>query len=127
MCGICGIATPGGPDLRAVEAMSEALAHRGPDSAGHVVDGPAALAARRLAIIDIPGGDQPISGADGRVTVVQNGEIYNHELLRRELEQRGHRFQTRSDTEVLLHAYEQHGIEFLQRLRGMFAIALWDR
>jgi asparagine synthase (glutamine-hydrolysing) len=126
MCGICGIAAPGGPDLGAVEAMSEALAHRGPDSAGHMVDGPAALAARRLAIIDIAGGDQPVCGANGCVTVVHNGEIYNHEALRRELEQRGHRFRTRSDTEVLVHAYEQHGIEFLHRLRGMFAIALWD-
>jgi asparagine synthase (glutamine-hydrolysing) len=127
MCGICGIAALNGPEPGALEAMSEALVHRGPDSAGQLVEGPAALAARRLAIIDIAAGDQPITGADGRITVVQNGEIYNHEALRHELEQRGHRFRTRSDTEVLLHAYEEHGLEFLQRLRGMFAIALWDR
>ena len=83
MCGICGMATLEGVDRSALEAMSAALVHRGPDSAGEMVDGPVALAARRLAIIDIPGGDQPITGADGRVTVVQNGEIYNHEPLRR--------------------------------------------
>jgi asparagine synthase (glutamine-hydrolysing) len=127
VCGICGIAARDGVDRAALEAMSAALVHRGPDSAGEMVDGAIALAARRLAIIDIPGGDQPITGADGRVTVVQNGEIYNHELLRRELERRGHRFRTRSDTEVLLHLYEEHGLGFLELLRGMFALALWDR
>jgi asparagine synthase (glutamine-hydrolysing) len=127
VCGICGIAALEGVDRSALDAMSAALEHRGPDSAGAMVDGPIALAARRLAIIDIPGGDQPITGADGRVTVLQNGEIYNHELLRRELERRGHRFRTRSDTEVLLHLYEEHGVGFLERLRGMFALALWDR
>ncbi len=127
MCGICGIAAREGPDPAALDAMSAALVHRGPDSAGQLVEGRVALAARRLAIIDIPGGDQPITGADGRVTVVQNGEIYNHEELRRDLERRGHRFRTRSDTEVLLHLYEQHGLGFLERLRGMFALALWDR
>jgi asparagine synthase (glutamine-hydrolysing) len=125
MCGICGIAARDGADPAALEAMSAALTHRGPDSAGRCVDGSVALAARRLAIIDIPGGDQPIS--DGRVSVVQNGEIYNHEALRRDLERRGHRFRTRSDTEVLLRMYEEHGIGFLERLRGMFALALWDR
>src|SRR3954470_18790920 len=125
MCGICGIAARDGADPAALEAMSAALTHRGPDSAGRCVEGPVALAARRLAIIDIPGGHQPIS--DGRVSVVQNGEIYNHEALRRDLERRGHRFRTRSDTEVLLHMYEEHGIGFLERLRGMFALALWDR
>jgi asparagine synthase (glutamine-hydrolysing) len=127
VCGICGMAARDGVDRSALHAMSAALVHRGPDSAGAMVDGPVALAARRLAIIDIPGGDQPITGVDGRVTVVQNGEIYNHERLRRELERRGHRFQTRSDTEVLLHLYEEHGLGFLERLRGMFALALWDR
>jgi asparagine synthase (glutamine-hydrolysing) len=127
VCGICGIAALEGVDRSALDAMSAALEHRGPDSAGAMVDGPVALAARRLAIIDIPGGDQPITGADGRVTLVQNGEIYNHELLRRELKRRGHRFRTRSDTEVLLHLYEEHGLDFLERVRGMFALALWDR
>jgi asparagine synthase (glutamine-hydrolysing) len=127
MCGICGIVGRAPADPAELEAMSAALVHRGPDSAGDLVEGPVALAARRLAIIDVPGGAQPITGADGRVTVIQNGEIYNHEALRRQLEARGHRFRTRSDTEVLLHAYEEHGIGFLERLRGMFALALWDR
>lgn len=128
MCGICGMATrrPGGPDPAALDAMSRVLVHRGPDSAGRHVAGPVGLAARRLAIIDVAGGDQPISGEDGAVTVVQNGEIYNHEALRSALRARGHVFRTRSDTEVLVHAYEEHGLAFLEQLRGMFALALWD-
>jgi asparagine synthase (glutamine-hydrolysing) len=130
MCGICGIATAGrgaGADLEAVRAMNARLAHRGPDSDGVFQDGGVALAMRRLSIIDLEGGDQPISGEDGAVTVVQNGEIYNYRELRNELERRGHRFATRSDTEVLVHLYEEHGDAFVERLRGMFAIALWDR
>jgi asparagine synthase (glutamine-hydrolysing) len=128
VCGICGIATrdAGGPDPAVLAAMNDALIHRGPDSAGVSVEGPVGLAARRLAIIDLPGGDQPMATEDGRLIVVQNGEIYNHEALRRDLQARGHRFRTRSDTEVLLHAYREHGLEFLARLRGMFALALWD-
>jgi asparagine synthase (glutamine-hydrolysing) len=127
VCGIAGIADPSGPDRTALAAMSGALAHRGPDSSGEALDGPVALAARRLAIIDLEHGDQPISTEDGRVTVVQNGEIYNHAQLRAELEARGHVFATRCDTEVLGHLYEEHGLGFLERLRGMFAVALWDR
>jgi asparagine synthase (glutamine-hydrolysing) len=128
VCGICGIVTraPGGPDPAALAAMNDALVHRGPDSAGVAVEGPVGLAARRLAIIDLAGGDQPMATEDGELVVVQNGEIYNHEELRRELEARGCRFRTRSDTEVLLHAYREHGLDFLGRLRGMFALALWD-
>ena len=106
--------------------MNEALVHRGPDSDGSLVDGPVAIAARRLAIIDLARGDQPIGSEDGRVQVVQNGEIYNHRDLRRELERRGHSFSTDSDTEVLVHLYEESGDAFAERLRGMFAIALWD-
>ena len=129
MCGICGLASLDGrtpPDREVLAAMSETLVHRGPDSDGSFVDGPIGLAARRLSIIDLDGGDQPISNEDATVTVVQNGEIYNHAELRRELETRGHRFATRSDTEVLVHLYEEHGDEMLPLLRGMFAIALWD-
>jgi asparagine synthase (glutamine-hydrolysing) len=128
MCGICGIVTrrPGGPDRDALAAMNDTMVHRGPDSGGETVAGPAGLAARRLAIIDLPGGDQPMVSEEGDLVVVQNGEIYNHEQLRRELTARGHRFRTRSDTEALLHAYREHGLDFLSRLRGMFAIALWD-
>jgi asparagine synthase (glutamine-hydrolysing) len=129
MCGICGVATaePGAvADLEAVRRMNAPLAHRGPDSDGVFRAGRVALAARRLSIIDLEHGDQPISSEDGAVTVVQNGEIYNYRELRRELEARGHRFATASDTEVLAHLYEEHGDGFVERLRGMFAIALWD-
>jgi asparagine synthase (glutamine-hydrolysing) len=129
MCGICGIAAPGRgavADVEAVRRMNERLVHRGPDSDGLFHDGGVALAMRRLSIIDLDGGDQPIANEDGTVAVVQNGEIYNYRELRAELERRGHRFKTHSDTEVLVHLYEEHGDAFVERLRGMFAIALWD-
>jgi asparagine synthase (glutamine-hydrolysing) len=106
--------------------MSATLVHRGPDSDGQVVDGPVGLAARRLSIIDLETGDQPIANEDGTVHVVQNGEIYNYRELRAGLELAGHRFATRSDTEVLVHLYEQHGDAFAELLRGMFAVAIWD-
>jgi asparagine synthase (glutamine-hydrolysing) len=106
--------------------MSAKLVHRGPDSDGIFAEGPAALAARRLAIIDLETGDQPIANEDSTIHVVQNGELYNYRELRSELERAGHRFRTHGDTEVLVHLYEQEGIEFARRLRGMFAIALWD-
>src|SRR5438105_9510702 len=106
--------------------MSATLAHRGPDSDGMFLDHGVGLAARRLSIIDLAGGDQPIGNEDGSIHVVQNGEIYNHEELRRELERAGHRFSTHCDTEVLVHLYEKEGEAFVERLRGMFAVALWD-
>jgi asparagine synthase (glutamine-hydrolysing) len=127
MCGICGIASANGAaDPGRLEAMSATLVHRGPDSDGTLVDGPVALAARRLAIIDLQTGDQPIANEDGTVHVVQNGEIYNYRELRTELERAGHRFLTTGDTEVIVHLYEEHGDAFADRLRGMFAIAIWD-
>ena len=127
MCGICGIAEASGTvDPARLEAMSATLVHRGPDSEGSYVDGPVALAARRLSIIDLDTGDQPIANEDGTVHVVQNGEIYNYQELRAELERAGHRFRTRSDTEVLVHLYEEEGERFAARLRGMFAVAVWD-
>jgi asparagine synthase (glutamine-hydrolysing) len=127
VCGISGIATTNGAvDADQVAAMSGTLAHRGPDSSGLFSDGVAALAARRLSIIDLETGDQPIANEDETVHVVQNGEIYNYRELRRELERAGHRFRTHADTEVLVHLYEQHGEGFAARLRGMFAIAIWD-
>jgi asparagine synthase (glutamine-hydrolysing) len=127
MCGICGLASRGGPaDPERLRAMSATLVHRGPDSDGHLVDGPVGLAARRLSIIDLETGDQPIANEDGTVHVVQNGEIYNYRELRAGLEHAGHRFATRSDTEVLVHLYEEHGDGFAERLRGMFAVAIWD-
>ncbi|MGI9556955.1 MAG: asparagine synthase (glutamine-hydrolyzing) [Solirubrobacterales bacterium] len=129
MCGICGLVSLDGttpPDADALAAMNERLVHRGPDSEGTLIDGPVGLAMRRLSIIDLEGGDQPIANEDGRIQVVQNGEIYNHVELRRELERAGHSFRTRSDTEVLVHLYEERGDAFVEELRGMFAIALWD-
>src|SRR5437763_528518 len=108
MCGICGIAcVRGQADLARLGAMSETLVHRGPDSFGEYVDGPVALAARRLSIIDLETGDQPIGNEDGSVHVVQNGEIYNYRELRRELERAGHRFRTAGDTEVLAPLVEE--------------------
>jgi asparagine synthase (glutamine-hydrolysing) len=124
MCGICGIA--GAPDRARLERMSRALVHRGPDSAGEHVDGPVALAARRLSIVDLAGGDQPIANEDGSCVVVQNGEIYNYPELRHELERDGHVFRTHCDTEAIVHLYERDGVDFARRLRGMFALAVWD-
>jgi len=127
VCGICGIATTrGGADLESLRAMSDLLVHRGPDSAGEYVDGGIALAARRLSILDLEHGDQPIANEDGSCVVVQNGEIYNYPELRRELERAGHVLRTRCDTEALVHLYEEHGLGFAERLRGMFAVAIWD-
>jgi asparagine synthase (glutamine-hydrolysing) len=128
MCGICGIASSRGrADPERVAAMSRTLVHRGPDSFGDYTDeGRVALAARRLSIIDLETGDQPIGNEDGTLQVVQNGEIYNYRELRRELERAGHRFRTSGDTEVLVHLYEEHGDRCAARLRGMFAVAIWD-
>jgi asparagine synthase (glutamine-hydrolysing) len=127
VCGICGIASTGAAvDPGRLAAMSETLVHRGPDSDGTYVEGAVGLAARRLAIIDLQTGDQPLGNEDGRIQVVQNGELYNYRELRRELEGSGHTFTTQGDTEVLVHLYEEHGLAFAQRLRGMFAVALWD-
>jgi asparagine synthase (glutamine-hydrolysing) len=106
--------------------MSEAIRHRGPDSDGTYVADGIGLGIRRLAIIDVKGGDQPISNEDGTVWVVLNGEIYNYPELRQELERRGHKFKTKSDTECILHFYEDEGDACVTRLRGMFAFALWD-
>ncbi|HEX8647519.1 MAG TPA: asparagine synthase (glutamine-hydrolyzing) [Thermoleophilaceae bacterium] len=129
MCGICGQASldgVSGRDPAVLSAMNDALVHRGPDSDGMLLDGPVGLAMRRLSIIDLAGGDQPIANEDGTVHVVQNGEIYNYRELMEGLRERGHRFSTRSDTEVVVHLYEECGPSFVDELRGMFGIALWD-
>jgi asparagine synthase (glutamine-hydrolysing) len=125
VCGICGIAGEGADRAR-LEAMSATLEHRGPDASGDYLEGPVGLASRRLSIIDLAGGDQPIRNEDGSCVVVQNGEIYNHPELMRELQRAGHVYRTHSDTETLVHLYEEHGLDFARRLRGMFAVAIWD-
>lgn len=125
MCGICGMV--GEQSNRAiVEAMCHALAHRGPDGSGIHQDAGVILGHTRLSIIDLSTGDQPMTNEDGSIWVVFNGEIYNHRELRCDLEKRGHRFRSTSDTEVLVHLYEDEGESFLPRLDGIFAFALWD-
>jgi asparagine synthase (glutamine-hydrolysing) len=129
MCGISGFVSVREltPEARqSVVDMTRRLTHRGPDDEGFFFDRFAGLGSRRLSIVDIVGGRQPISSEDGTLQVVYNGEIYNHRSLRDRLEKRGHRFKTSSDTEVLVHAYEEHGREMLQSLNGMFALAIWD-
>ena len=128
MCGICGVLNYGTgepADQAQLKRAADAMVHRGPDDEGFHLDGELGLANRRLSIIDLPGGHQPISNEDGSLWVVFNGEIYNYRELRRQLEGR-HRFRTASDTEVILHLYEEHGTGLLEHLRGMFAFALWD-
>ena len=127
MCGIVGTAGPGYVADAEVRRMCDAIRHRGPDDWGTFAEGGVGLGMRRLSIIDLAGGHQPITNEDGNVLVVCNGEIYNHEALRRELSSAGHQFRTRSDTEVLVHLYEDLGERMFERLRGMFAFALWDR
>ena len=132
MCGIAGWAnldprTPppaGGEEL--LRAMCDRMHHRGPDSEGYLVDAGVALGMRRLAIIDLLTGDQPTFNSDRSVAVVLNGEIYNYREVRADLEKRGHRFRTESDTEVLPHLYDEYGRDMVQHLNGMFAFALWD-
>ena len=110
-----------------LERMNAVLAHRGPDDAGIYCDGPIGLAHRRLSIIDLsPAGHQPMSNEDGTIWIVFNGEIYNFQSLRPDLLRRGHRFRSNTDTEVILHLYEDHGTACLRFLQGMFAIAIWD-
>ena len=128
MCGISGII-----DLRGgacepawVTRMNDAMVHRGPDDQGLHADGPCVIGMRRLSIIDVAGGAQPLASADGRLWLVCNGEIYNYRELRAELEARGHRFQTHSDCEVILPLYRELGDAFVERLNGMFGFALWD-
>ncbi|HMS60907.1 MAG TPA: asparagine synthase (glutamine-hydrolyzing) [Solirubrobacteraceae bacterium] len=127
MCGIAGRIDPGGGgDPVLLRAMCDAMVHRGPDSAGYLVDGGVMLGMRRLAIIDVAGGDQPRFSEDGSVAVVFNGEIYNHRELRAGLLARGHVLSSDADTEVIAHLWEEHGPDCVTHLRGMFAVAIWD-
>jgi asparagine synthase (glutamine-hydrolysing) len=127
MCGIAGYMSSAPTATDVLERMTRSLAHRGPDAEGFFREGPAALGHRRLSVIDLEGSPQPMSTADGDLTIVYNGEIYNYRELRSELQSRGHVFRTRGDTEVLLHAYREFGTGMLERLRGMFAFAIWER
>lgn len=129
MCGICGIVKKanGAPiEYSLISAMSETLAHRGPDDQGVFTAKNIGLGARRLSIIDLEGGHQPLANEDGSIWIAHNGEVYNFPALREELRSRGHTFKTRTDTETIVHSYEEWGEEFVHKLRGMFAFALWD-
>ena len=130
MCGIYGIMRLGAAARRSsdvLKRMGDAIVHRGPDDAGEFADDRLLLGMRRLSIIDVAGGHQPIASEDGQTIAVCNGEIYNFRALRRQLEAAGHRFASDSDSEVIVHAYEEHGDAFLNMLDGMFGLALWDR
>lgn len=128
MCGIAGIFDLKGRPVESdlLMKMTDRLTHRGPDGRGHYVEGPIGLGQTRLAVIDVEGGKQPIFNEDGTVAVVFNGEIYNFQEIRADLEKAGHRFSTSSDTEVIVHLYEKEGVDCVRRFRGMFAFALWD-
>jgi asparagine synthase (glutamine-hydrolysing) len=129
MCGIAGVleyARRGAPSEAAIADMLAAIVHRGPDDQGVHVDGELGFGARRLSIIDLPGGHQPIANEDGTVVVAFNGEIYNYRALRERLLADGHTLRTEGDTEVLVHLYEEHGDDMVSRLRGMFGLAIWD-
>src|SRR5919112_4004371 len=129
MCGIAGIVATDalrGEERARLPRMRDVIAHRGPDAAGSWLDGHAALAHRRLSIVDLATGSQPLGNEDGTIQIVFNGEIYNHADLRPELEAAGHRYHTRCDTEAIVHAYEEWGDDCVHRFRGMFAFALWD-
>ena len=130
MCGICGIfhserTRRVNRDLLA--GMNRQIVHRGPDDDGFLVEENVGLAMRRLSIIDIQTGHQPLSNEDGDIWIVFNGEIYNHQDLRKDLESRGHRYRSKSDTETIVHLYEEYGSKCVEHLRGMFAFAIWDR
>ncbi|MGB9178293.1 MAG: hypothetical protein WCB68_03520, partial [Pyrinomonadaceae bacterium] len=129
MCGIVGIVRSGDDpavDRALLRQMCEAIRHRGPDEDGFYFNGGVGLAMRRLSIIDLAGGQQPIHNADRSAWIVFNGEIYNYKELREQLEKLGHRFYTNSDTEAIIHAYDQYGTDCPKHLCGMFAFAIWD-
>ncbi|HZT58802.1 MAG TPA: asparagine synthase (glutamine-hydrolyzing) [Pyrinomonadaceae bacterium] len=130
MCGINGIALSSRSrrelDVRALERMRDVIAHRGPDDAGLYVDGRVGLGHRRLSIVDVAAGHQPMTNEDGRLRVTYNGEIYNHADFRESLERKGHTYRTHCDTETILHLYEEKGARCVEDLRGMFAFAIWD-
>ncbi len=127
MCGICGKYSPSGVSTAEINAMLDTIAHRGPDDSGCYVNANIGVGSRRLSIIDLETGNQPIGNEDGTIWVVYNGEMYNYKILRAQLESKGHRFHTNSDTEVIVHLYEEMGEGCVQQISGMFAFALWDQ
>ena len=129
MCGISGqvrIASDAPVDQDTIRRMARTILHRGPDDEGYFFDGPVGLGFRRLSIIDLGGGHQPMSDAEESVWVIFNGEIYNYRELRPELEKFGHKFRTNSDTESIIHGYKQWGLDVFNHLNGMFGVAIWD-
>ena len=129
MCGIAGIAGQGVAERygqSVIKAMTDAMVHRGPDGDGFHVQGNVMLGHRRLSIIDLEGGNQPIYNEDRTLAIVFNGEIYNYKELRAELIKKGYRFQTESDTETIVHLYQEYGAKAVGKLNGMFAFAIWD-
>src|SRR2546422_3048645 len=124
MCGICGFTGASNHDL--LRSMTTSLIHRGPDDEGYYEDDRVSMGCRRLRIIDLEGGRQPMTGEDGSTWLVYNGELYNYPALRRGLQNCGHRFRTNCDTECIVHAYEEFGLNFPNTLSGMFATAIWD-
>jgi asparagine synthase (glutamine-hydrolysing) len=130
MCGICGIFfndRSGRAERETLADMNRQLVHRGPDDDGFFVEGNVGLAMRRLSIIDIKTGHQPIGNESNDIWIVYNGELYNHQELRKGLEARGHHYRTHSDTETIVHLYEEYGRDCVKHLRGMYAFAIWDR
>src|SRR5678809_1049476 len=130
MCGINGIALSSKSghsiNLAVLERMRDIITHRGPDDEGFFIDGRVGLGHRRLSIVDVAAGHQPMTNEDGSLRITYNGEIYNHADFRAELEARGHVYQTHCDTETILHLYEEHGEGCVEYLRGMFSFAIWD-
>src|SRR5688572_27830802 len=131
MCGINGVAYSGRSgawaDPDALTRMRDVLRHRGPDEAGIFIDGNVGLGHRRLSIVDLKSGQQPMATADGRYVITYNGEIYNHQDHRPELESKGHKFRTNCDTEAILYLYREYGDQCVHKLRGMFAFGVWDK
>jgi asparagine synthase (glutamine-hydrolysing) len=131
MCGICGVVQLGGPSRQVMSehglaVMTDVMTHRGPNDRGLLVEPGVALGVRRLSIVDVEGGHQPIANESGDVWAIQNGELYNHAQIREQLVRDGHSFRSRCDTEILPHLYEREGVSFPERLRGMFGLAVWD-
>src|SRR5579875_3486003 len=129
MCGICGIfnmASGESVPPALIEQMTHLIEHRGPDDQGAYFDGPTGLGFARLSIIDLSGGHQPMCNETGDIWIVFNGEIWNYKLLRKELVEKGHIFRSNADTETIIHAYEEYGVDCIARLHGMFGLAIWD-